>query len=64
MERHLAASPSDQARQSYDTLMLSVSALQLSFSAAEQVEFLTDAIDACERTMALCDQIIGGAESL
>jgi hypothetical protein len=45
-----------RARQAYEALVLSVSALQVPLCPAEQVEFLTDAIDACDRIEALFDQ--------
>ena len=41
-----------RARQAYETLVLSISALQVSLCPAEQVEFLSDAIDACRRIQA------------
>jgi GNAT superfamily N-acetyltransferase len=48
-------SSNDRLRQPYHALVLSASALQMLLSPAEQVEFLTDAIDACERITSLFD---------
>jgi hypothetical protein len=47
----------DPIREHYDQLVLCASALQLPLSAAEQVEFLTDAIDACDRITTLLDEM-------
>jgi hypothetical protein len=55
MDQELSKSLSNRPQQCYEALVLSVSALQLPLSVAEQVEFLNDAIDACEQIIALID---------
>jgi len=57
MVQKVSFSLSDQASECYDALVLSISALQLQSSALEQAEFLTDAIDACERISTLCIEV-------
>jgi hypothetical protein len=57
MEREMSVSHGDRAGERYDALVLCISALQLSMPAPEQVEFLTDAIDACERIATLFDRM-------
>lgn len=49
----------------YEALVLCVSALQLPLSPAEQLEFLNDAIDACDRVGGFFDSWVslpGGPE--
>jgi hypothetical protein len=55
MARQSSALIGDSIKEHYDQLILCASALQLPLSAAEHVEFLTDAIDACDRITTLLD---------
>jgi hypothetical protein len=45
------------AQQLYDALRLCVSALQLALPVAERLEFLNDAVDACEGIASLCERM-------
>jgi len=50
-------SPDERVQQLYDALILCVSALQLSLPVAERLEFLSDAVDACEGIASLCERM-------
>ena len=48
--------------QQYEALVLCVCALQLPISIAEQLEFLNDALDACDRLDDSFEMLVIGAE--